>query len=758
MKLSLCIIVKPTDDEAKLLGRCLRYTADYVDEICITQAGDKPNKKVSEVIKYYKGKESFFKWVNDFSKARNFNFAQATGDYILWLDSDDVLKGADFLEDSLKKMEKNKIDIGVMHYLYHFNKNGTCDTKHLKSRIIKNDGCVEWAGAIHEDFKENRTLDTCFIETVEVLHLTDDKRIDESVERNYEIAKQFLKDRPKDPRSYWLMGNALIMKQEPQEAEDNFKKYLTLSDSDEEKFLANMNLYGLTKDIKYLQDAWTLRPTYPDTYLKMGEYLYANKKYNEALNFTELGLQMPIPDKEIIAYNPREYDLFPLITMTKIYFELGKFDEAMKVVEKLEKLFPKEESVKELSRVVTEEMRDLTNVDKIIDDAPKDKKKLKKYLDNLPEKVASHPKICFFKNKNFFREKSSGKDLAYYCGYTSKPWNPNIAKKDGVGGSEEAVINLTKQLAKNWNITVYCNCGKEGEWDGVKYKFYWKYNVRDKWDATIFWRHPKPCDYELNCDKIYIDLHDVIADGEFTTKRLDKITKVFVKTRAHRDLFPSIPDDKIVIIPNGVDPSQFENKLEKNPYLILNTSSPDRHLDATLDVFEELIRRQPDKPWKLAWYYGWDVYDQVMAENKEMMDWKEKQMDRFVALVEQGRAEGGFMINHQEVADKYLEAGVFLYPTEFFEIHCISAVKAQLADCKMVTSDFAALNETVSDVHPKIHTEGKKWETERTFGDTKNRDKYVRAILKEGQYPSSSDWAKKKYNWDNVASQWSMEI
>lgn len=752
MKLSLCLIVKPTPREAELLDRCLTYVSPFVDEICITQAGKAPIKEVSEVIQRYDGKESFFEWVNDFAKARNFNFAQATGDYILWLDTDDVLKGAENLPEVMKLMDEKKLDIGVMFYLYHFNEHGTCDTKHLKSRIIKNDGCVEWVGRVHEDFKENRTLDTCMIDNIQVLHLTDDERVEDSIERNHQIAQTALKDSPKDPRSYWLMGNALVMKNEPKKAEKMFKKYISLSDSEEEKFLANMMLFHLTGKVKYVQEAWLLRPTYPDSYLKLGEALYKQKNYPKALNFIELGLQMPVPDKEIIAFNPREYDLYPMITMAKAYFEMGKFEKAVEVAKKLVEMFPKEPMVKELKKIIDQEVSELDKVDEYIDQALKisDQTELLKFLDNLPDKIASHPKVCYFRNEKFWRKESTGQDLAYYCGFTSKAWNPDIAMKDGVGGSEEAVINLSRELAKKgWNITVYCNCGKEGEWEGVKYRFYWKYNVRDKWDAAIIWRHPKPCDYEMNCDRVFIDMHDVISPAEFTKKRLEKITCVLVKTQAHRQLFTNIPDEKIAVIPNGIDPTLFEDKVDKDPYLILNTSSPDRHFDATLDIFEELVRRNPDKPWKLAWYYGWGVYDQVHAENKPMIEWKEKQMDRFNKLVDEGRAEGGYMIGHKEIAKKYLEAGIFLYPTQFFEIHCISAVKAQLAGCKMITSDFAALNETVKT--RKIHTNGEKWEKESTFGDS--NPEYVKAIL-NWEIEDVKDKVKVEYNWLNISNQW----
>ena len=516
-----------------------------------------------------------------------------------------------------------------------------------------------------------------------------------------------------------------------------------------------MLLFHILKEKKYALEAFYLRPHFPDAYLKLGEFLYENKKYNEALTFLELGLQMPVPEKEIIAYNPREYDLFPMVTMAKIYFEQGKFEKAVLIVEKLAKMFPKEPMISELDKIIRKDMGEALEVDKYLKETEKikDMGELEKYLDNLPEKVASHPKMCYFRNSLFWKKESSGKDLVYYCGYTSKSWNPDVAMKDGVGGSEEAVINLSQKLAqKGWNITVYNNCGKEGEWNGVKYRHYWKYNVKDKQDATILWRHPKPCDYEINSGKIYIDMHDVIGDAEFNKARLSKIDKVFVKTNAHRILFPSIPDEKIAVIPNGIDPTLFEDKVEKNPYLILNTSSPDRHLDATLDIFEELIKKQPEKPWKLGWYYGWGIYDQVHADNKEMMEFKNKCVARFEKLKAEGRAEGGQMINHKEIARKYLEAGVFLYPTQFYEIHCISAVKGQLAECAMVTSDFAALNETVI-FGNKIHTNGERWGKESTFGD-KQIGKYVEAIITTKAHPDQKKKMIDKFNWNKVGEQW----
>lgn len=750
-KLSLCMIIKPTKDEAKLLSRCLRYVAPYVDEICITQAGPKKSNAVSDVCEAYGAKESFFKWNNSFADARNFNFSQATGDYILWLDADDVLKGAEKLKGIVEEIDKNKIEAVVMNYLYDFNEAKECTVKHLKTRIVKR-GCVKWVGAVHEDFENERAITSYFAPDIEVLHLTDKKRAGESAERNLDIAKAEVKRDPKDPRSYWLLGNALWGMGRIEEAVEAFKHFVDVSQSEEEKYLAYLILASLERKEEYALAALSLRPTYPNAYFKIAELKYDAEKYQTCIGFNEIGLQLPVPEFDLIVYNPRDYDYNPLMVMLKAYWQLGKTKKSVEIINKMAEMFPSDKLVQTYRKALKNELGEVLKAEEYLEKAKriKDRKYLKKYLDKLPKKVRLHPSICAFYNENFIKEESSGKDLVYYCGYTSKVWNPEIAIKTGVGGSEEAVINLSRELAKlGWNVTVYNNCGHGGIFDGVEYKPYWEYNVRDKQDVTIFWRHPKPVDYDP-AGRVFIDLHDVISDNEFTAERVERIDGVFVKSQAHRMLFPSIPDEKVVVVPNGVDASLFDQEVERNPYLILNTSSADRHLDVTLDVFEELVRRDPEKPWKLAWYYGWGVFDSVHANDTGMKAWKTNQMRRLRELVNQGRAEGGTMLGHEEIAKKYLEAGIFLYPTQFYEIDCISARKAQVAGCRVITSDFAALNETV-EKGTKIHTEGEKWQVEKTFGDSKNIEKYVEAVLSGGEGERLNPG---RFSWGNIANKW----
>lgn len=770
MKLALAMIVKPDDQEAELLDRCLASVYEIVDGIFITQAGQEPNKEVTRVCESYGAHESFWKWNDSFADARNHSFSQVPKDYdyILWLDADDVLRGGEKLREVI---EQNPFyDTFSLWYMYAFDEWNNPVVVHHKTRILRNDGCVQWAGNLHEDFNPTRQIESRHIEGIEVMHLTTEARVNIAKIRNEHVAEVHLEQNPDDPRSYWNLGNSQKAIGKDEEAIASLRKFIRLSLSDDEKYIARLriaeayiNLEQNEKAVDVLRYAIGLKPLYPDAYILLGKEYYDMGKNADAITLLKHALKLPPPYYSIVVYNPRDYDATPLKWLAHAYLAMGQPMLAYDCLKSLLQVTPRDKRLKglvEKMKVVAEKHEAILKKYSEIKDLTGDA--LKAELDALPQDWASAPEFTNLRNKNFIKTESSGKDVSIMCGYTERQWTPE-AVKEGIGGSEEAVINLAKRWADaGWNVTVYNNCGHEVKvFDGVTYAPFWTWNYRDKTDVTILWRHPKMLDFEINSTKVFVDLHDVVKAGEFNEKRLARIDKIFVKSHAHRILFPHVPDEKFVIVPNGINVADFEGEVKKDPMLMVNTSSPDRSLSALIRLFKRVKEQVPEA--KCEWAYGWDVYDVVHANNPKAMEWK--------AEIVKGMEEAGIVnlgrLSHKDVAEMYKRARIFAYPTEFYEIDCISARKAQAGGAIPVVTDFAALNETVQ-YGVKVHSKKDKdtwsapYQTDFALNDPEAEDEWVEWVVRilRGDHETTEAMKNgmKQFDWSNISETWLKEF
>jgi len=774
IKVALALIVKPTDDEANLLKRCLDNVSQHVDGIFVTITGE--NALTEEVCKDYKANISHFTWVNDFAAARNFNFSQVPKDYthILWCDADDVFRGLKNLKPILKQY--SDVDVFSVNYLYHFNEYKQADVVHMKTQIVKNDGCVEWAGALHEDFKENRAITRYFIQDIERLHLTDEDRIVLAKTRNVEVSLADLEKNPNDPRSYWNLGNSYLGAGKYVEAKDTLQKFVDKSTSSEEKYLAYINLSRIcewtgdrNKAIEYGRIALGLKPEYPDAYHNLGQIYYNKEDYREAEKLILMGLTMKPPYKSIIVFNPRDYDFTPLMLLSKVYYQLSRPDQAVTCIEGCLKIQPGNTELKKMLVYLKSQAKIFETVVKVLGKAKKlkSKKAIKKLIDELPEDLQSHPGICNLRNIHFQKTGSTGKDIVYFCGFTEEEWTPDTAKTKGIGGSEEAVIWLTSMWAKQgYNVTVYNNCGhKEKVFDGVTYKPFWSWNYRDKQDVVIVWRNPGILKHEINAPIVLLDMHDVIPEGEMSPERIARASKIMVKSKYQRDLYKSIPDDKFIIVPNGIDAKLFDVVSERDNNLIINTSAPNRGIYILTHMFREIKKRHPEA--RLQWAYGWTTFNNGFRDNAEVMQWREK--------LENDMKEIGVEIlgrlSHGDVAKLYLKAGIWAYPSGFGEIDCISLSKAMAAGAFPVTTDFAALGEKQGHGGHFIHSDitSNNWlkpnQHDFSIIDEKQVNESIDAVVHYLKNPPTEEarkemrkWAQETFDWNRIFTKWNEVI
>ena len=147
MKISLCMIVR---DEEEVLGRCLDSAAALADEIVIADTGSRD--RTVQIAKTYTENVFSFPWTDDFAAARNFVFSKGTGDYLFWLDADDVIpSGSAALFPELKELlERERPDMVMCPYDVGADQTGKPSSTFYRERFLLREANFLWQGRIHE--------------------------------------------------------------------------------------------------------------------------------------------------------------------------------------------------------------------------------------------------------------------------------------------------------------------------------------------------------------------------------------------------------------------------------------------------------------------------------------------------------------------------------------------------------------------------------------------------------------------------------
>lgn len=163
--ISACLIVK---NEEAVLSRCLDSIKEFADEIIIIDTGSTDQTK--EIAQKYTNKIYDFKWIDDFSAARNFSFHYATMDYIYVADADEYID-----EENIKKILHIKqallpeIEIVQMFYKNQLQFNTTYNyDMEYRPKLYKRLRTYRWKNPIHEAVELEPVI---YDSDIEILHM-----------------------------------------------------------------------------------------------------------------------------------------------------------------------------------------------------------------------------------------------------------------------------------------------------------------------------------------------------------------------------------------------------------------------------------------------------------------------------------------------------------------------------------------------------------------------------------------------------------
>ena len=340
INISLCMIVK---NEELVLKRCLESVKDIADEIIIIDTGS--TDKTKDIALKFTDKVYDFKWVNDFSKARNYSFSKATKDYILWLDADDVILENDKIKFlALKETLNNTVDIVMMKYNVGFDENGNVNFSYYRERLLKRDKNYTWKSPIHEVIEPIGNL---YYSDICIMHKKE--KYDTYSTRNLEIFEDMIKNNIElDARQQYYYSRELMYHSKFKKAIKNFNIFLENKDGwIENKINACLDLASCYKSLNnekmYLSSLFrSFEYDVPRAEIctNLGIYFMTKNNYNLAIYWLEKAtkIQPKIENGGFVLLD--YYTYLPYINLCVCYDKLGNSKLAYEYNEKAGEIKP----------------------------------------------------------------------------------------------------------------------------------------------------------------------------------------------------------------------------------------------------------------------------------------------------------------------------------------------------------------------------------------------------------------------------------
>lgn len=787
-----------------MLKRAIDSVKDYVNGIYVTityKEKELQNSPLVILLNTYKANISFFKWTNSFADARNFAMSQVPkgeNNFIFWMDVDDVVDNPQTFPTIVEDMVFHKQAAVFFPYWYKVDLDKEGNVKeivieHKRERIIRHDGTFKWIGALHETLIEQKQENVIKILRTDftVVHLTSSERTDINIERNIKILEaQVAKEEHKDPRNVYYLAKAYADKADMAKDEKGKRIYYDLAFELFSEYLEGSgtpgkpgyiagsgwpeeraNGWAIVAEIarrnkkfdlalKCVYNAITEDPSNPIHYIDLSMTYLMIKDYRKARHWLTVAAYVPQPETTIIT-TPRDLKTKALEIDYNLSMVEGKLEHAIDSAQKLYEILPQVEALKDRIQQVeslyaaNRASQSIVYLGKYLEQIKEDDK-LPFLVKAIPTDLQSEKFASEMRHKFTPARIWDNNEVAIVCGQGFEQWSPKSIDK-GVGGSEEAVIYLSNELTKlGWKVTVYANpMQEEGNHKGVLYRQWYDLNLKDRFNVLVMWRTIGLADLNPSARFKLVWMHDYPNNADFTEERVNKVNKIAVLSEYHKSLlrlekdgeFIPMPEEKIFLTANGIILEPVSNKIKRNPYRMIYTSSYDRGLVYLLVNWASIKQQVPQA--ELHIFYGWNLFDTIHGNNPARMKWKEevKELMRQDGVIEHGR------IGHKQLAEEFMKSGIFAYPSDFSgEISTISAMKAQAyGTVPVVVNRYSLANTVKNGLRLDVDIETKE-----------GQEEYVRALVKLLNNPKEQEEIRKPmmefaqgyFLWSRVAQNW----
>lgn len=336
--LSCSLIVR---DNESTLERVLESVRPHVDEIVICDTGSTDG--TVEIASKYADCLMSFPWCDDFSAARNQALQACSGDWVLWLDSDDELIGGNLIRPMLSQAPPD-IAMYLMRYETDHAPDGGVRHEFWRERLVRN-GTGKWVGRAHEVIVPTGEGKYERWPGAYVIHHGHNSPAS-SLERNIRLLELDLADDPTNTRTLFYLGRDLVTAGQLDKGRETLERYLSLAVWPDEAFIA-AQLIGYTYRAQgryreaYSADLRTMgtKPLWPQGWYALAQDCYYLREWAWSHHFCEIGQQCDRPDTNLFV-SPQaiesEWMVFEAVALT----QLGMIPEAAELTARALRLLP----------------------------------------------------------------------------------------------------------------------------------------------------------------------------------------------------------------------------------------------------------------------------------------------------------------------------------------------------------------------------------------------------------------------------------
>lgn len=611
---SVCMIVR---DEEHQLPTCLESLRPFVEEIAIVDTGS--TDATVEVARRLADKVEVFTGCNDasgqmlrFDLARNRSFSLATKPWVMWVDADDVVVGAEHLEGLVRRYDierRGQPSVVMMPYEYSHDAEGRVELLLERERLVTPKGYFEWRGWVHEVLCPRGGDARRSTNAVKIVHRRSRSKKKSEPGRNLRILEaQYAAEGDADARHLYYLGQELGHAGHIDEAIKFLSKHIDRSGWDDERYMSAqlvashlMNRGEHERAIEWAMKAILIREDWGEAYFTVAKCAYfiaqrtnSLRWWQRAAHFAKTGLDKP-PTRTPLFVNPLERDFEIHRYLNLALSKIGDTKGAIASVKQGLAVRPNDEQLL-LNKRVYEEYEATQEFRQKLDRLTA--------IGKISREVQSHVQDCVDKNRvpsgpaKTNGAASSQKfvapvdpahmDVVFYVGYSVEAWNPETFQKSGLGGSETAVVELGKRLAAlGHRVRVFGDCvpheggpAIEGTFDGVEYLHYDKFSGVTC-DVLISSRRPQAIDAPgLRARRAVLWVHDVHCGDQLTPGRAEKFDAIWTLSEWHRGYFASkypfleAAGGKLSVTRNGIDLRRFEGGSARDARRAIYSSSP----------------------------------------------------------------------------------------------------------------------------------------------------------------------------------------